>query len=175
MKPETYRRVYLWFTARPAALAALRFLTRQLPLFIGCMYGVLLGRLGWVWYGAARAGDGGAAAADFWQAVLVPAVTLALGSALRRVVDAPRPYDDPAFVPLVEKETAGRSLPSRHALSAAVIAVMWWHALPAAGWLLAAAAAGVCATRVLAGVHSVRDVAAGAALGAACGLLAVLR
>ncbi len=175
MKPEAYRKIYVWFTARPAALAVLCFFTRQLPLFVGSMYGVLLARLGWGWYAAARGGACGAEAASFWQAAAVPAVTLLVGSLLRRWIDAPRPYDDPAFTPLVEKETTGKSLPSRHALSAAVITVVWWRYSMPVGVLMAVITAAVCATRVLAGVHSVRDVTAGAVLGFACGMLFFLR
>ena len=94
---------------------------------------------------------------------------------LRRVIDAPRPYDDPAFAPLLEKETKGQALPSRHALSAAVITAVWWRYSVPAGVLMAAVTAAVCATRVLAGVHTVRDVAAGAALGFGMGLALLLR
>ncbi len=175
MKPSQYRKVYAWFTARPAALRALRFFTKMLPLFVGLSYGVLLARLGWGWYTAVQRAADGAAAAAFWQAVLIPAATLALGTVLRRVIDAPRPYDDPAFTPLLEKETKGQALPSRHALSAAVITAVWWRYSVPAGVLMAAVTAAVCATRVLAGVHTVRDVAAGAALGFGMGLALLLR
>ena len=48
-------------------------------------------------------------------------------------------------------------------------------ALYIVGVLMAVITAAVCATRVLAGVHSVRDVTAGAVLGFACGMLFFLR
>lgn len=168
MTPERYAGIYRWFTARPGARAALRRANRLLPLATAACYGVLLAVLG---VRAAHAAAYPDAAAALVRAVLVPALALAGGSLLRRWINAPRPYDRPGFVPLLEKETQGRACPSRHALSAGVIAAVWWPVSPAAGALALALALCVCAVRVLAGVHSVRDVAFGVLLGFACGVL----
>ena len=70
---------------------------------------------------------------------------------------------------LVPKETHGKSFPSRHALSAAVLAAVWCYFYPAAGACMVVVALLICALRVLAGAHYVRDVAAGALLGFALG------
>ena len=85
------------------------------------------------------------------------------------------------------KETHGKSFPSRHALSAAVLAAEWSYFNPAAGACKVVVAllnsalrelAGACslvvvlcsgALRGLAGGDFVRDVAAGALLGFALG------
>ena len=75
----------------------------------------------------------------------------------------------PGFTPLVPKETHGKSFPSRHALSAAVLAAVWCYFYPAAGACMVVVALLICALRVLAGAHFVRDVAAGALLGFALG------
>ena len=181
MKRSAYRRryarVYAWFTARPAALAVLRGATRVLPLAVAVCYGVLLARQGLAWYRATRwsvlftAAEADAAGALFRSVLLVPAAALLLGTLLRRCINAPRPYDAPGFTPLLEKETKGRSFPSRHALSAGVIAAAWLAVFPPMGLVLLVLAAGVCLTRVLAGVHYPLDVAAGLLLGLAFGLL----
>ena len=119
MRPDRYAVIYRWFAARPAALTALRLANRWLPLASAGAYALLLALLGVRL--AAGAGDMGLLA----RAVLVPGAVFGGGSVLRAVLDRPRPYQQPGFVPLLPKETLGRSFPSRHALSAAVIAAAW--------------------------------------------------
>ena len=159
MGPQQYRKVYTWFAARPAAWTALRLANRLLPWVSAGAYLALLGLLAARW----AAGEGGG-----WllaKSVLAPGAAFVGGSALRAALDRPRPYQQPGFTPLVPKATRGRSFPSRHALSGAVIAMVWLPVCPAAAAALAAVDLALCALRVLAGVHFVRDVAAGAALG----------
>ena len=113
------------------------------------------------------------AALDFMQliarAVFVPAFVFLGGTLLRARLNFPRPYEQPGFTPLVEKETRGQSFPSRHALSAAVLAAVWLSFYPAVGGVMVAVTVAICVLRVLAGVHFPRDVLAGAALGFALG------
>lgn len=154
-----YRAVRAWFLARPAALWALRAANRLLPALAGFVYLALLS-----WLALGQNGR-------FWRAAGVPAAAFALGSALRAALNRPRPYEVYGLAPLVSKETKGRSFPSRHLLSAAVIAAACWWACPPLGPAMALIAALLAPARVLAGVHFVRDVAAGAALGALLGWL----
>lgn len=63
----------------------------------------------------------------------------------------------------------GQSFPSRHAASAAVIALAGWYINPSLGGMLTAVCAAICVVRVLAGVHHPRDIAAGLALALAVG------
>ena len=120
---------------------------------------------------------GGAILADMWYRrnararALVPGITFWVGTALRTRLDRPRPYDQPGFTPLVQKDTHGRSFPSRHALSAAVLAMVWLYFYPAVGWCMIVIALLIAVVRVLTGVHHIRDVAAGLALGFACGFV----
>ena len=72
---------------------------------------------------------------------------------------------DPGFVPLVAKETKGHSFPSRHALSASVLVMVWMYFYPKAGWMMVGITVLICVGRVLTGVHHIRDVVGGAALG----------
>ena len=110
-----------------------------------------------------------AAALDFMQliarAVFVPAFVFLGGTLLRARLNFPRPYEQPGFTPLVPKETHGKSFPSRHALSAAVLAMTWLRFFPAVGVAMVIITLLICALRVLVGVHSVPDVLFGAALG----------
>lgn len=168
MSPERYSRVYRWFAARPAARAALAACTRFLPLAQAGMYLALLGLL------AARTAAGEDCMQMLARAVLVPGAVFVGGSALRAALNRPRPYQQPGFTPLLPKETGGKSFPSRHALSGAVIAMAWLPVNPAVAGVLTVSALAICVTRVLAGVHWVRDVAAGAALGLGLGALGML-
>jgi membrane-associated phospholipid phosphatase len=177
MAPERYQTIYKWFTARPAAKRALLIADTAVPLFLAVLYGILLGRFGLAWYTAAALLDEAPAAACgkmFWRVVLIPAVTLAGGTLLRNRLNFPRPYAQPGFTPLKQKEGDGCSLPSRHALSAGVIASVWTCTEPAWCPLFLVLLACVCVLRVLVGVHDIRDVVSGAALGFACGLLMLL-
>ena len=165
MSPAQYQKIRAWFEARPAALRALRALDRGLPWVTAASYGVLLAVLGARW--AATAQD----MQQLARAVLVPAAAFLGCGWLRRVLDCPRPYQQPGFEALVPKKTRGRSFPSRHAVSGAVIAMAWLPVCPLWAAVLAAVDAAICAERVVAGVHTAGDVLAGAALGFAVGCL----
>lgn len=103
------------------------------------------------------------------RSVFVPGLTFWGGTLLRDKLNWPRPYEQPSFEPLVHKETRGHSFPSRHALSAAVLSMVWMRFYPAVGWVMVGITALICLMRVLTGVHYPRDVLCGAALGFALG------
>lgn len=168
MRPDRYAVIYRWFAARPAALTALRLANRWLPLASAGAYALLLALL------AVRLAAGAGDMDLLARAVLVPGAVFGGGSVLRAVLNRPRPYQQPGFTPLLPKETEGKSFPSRHALSGAVIAMAWLPVNPAVAGVLTVSALAICITRVLAGVHWVRDVAAGAALGFGLGALGML-
>ena len=168
MRPQQYRKVYDWFTARPAALRALRLTGRALPVLFAGAYLALLGLL------AAGTAAGVYPMRLAARAVLGPGAVFGGGSALRAALDRPRPYQQPGFVPLLPKDTQGKSFPSRHVLSGAVIAAAWLPVSPAAAGLLAALTAALGVQRVLAGVHTPADAAAGALLGFGLGALGML-
>jgi hypothetical protein len=109
------------------------------------------------------------AALDFMvliaRSVFVPGLVFWGGTLLRSRLHFPRPYEQPGFTPLVAKESRGHSMPSRHALSAAVLAAVWLYFYPAAGCVMVGIALLICCLRVLTGVHHVRDVVCGFVLG----------
>ena len=135
---------------------------------------VLLVLLNLQWFRLLRGGLD-QTALDFMQciarAILVPGFVFLGGTLLRKKLNFPRPYEQPGFTPLVEKETHGQSFPSRHALSAAVLAAVWLSFYPAVGGVMVAVTVSICVLRVLAGVHFPRDVIAGALLGFSLGIV----
>ena len=171
MDPEQYHALRDWLDARPTARELVIAANHWLPAVPFLCYPVLLVILNLHWFALLRTGS--PAALDFMQtiarAILVPGVTFWFGTVLRRRLNRPRPYEQPGFVPLVAKETKGCSFPSRHALSAAVLAMVWLYFYRPFGVIMVCIALLICLLRVLAGVHFIRDVAAGAALGFVCG------
>lgn len=107
----------------------------------------------------------------FWRALLVPGISFFLVSLVRQWINAPRPYETLEIDPLIHKDTRGKSLPSRHVFSMFVIAMTFLWILPPVGVLLLICGGVLAAVRVIGGVHYLRDVAAGAAVGTAAGLL----
>lgn len=164
MSPAAYQKLTARLNTHPGLKRAVIFTDRWLPALPFVCYPVLLALL------FARGLAGG-----YWggllRAVAVPGFAFCFGTFLRKKLNFSRPYEQSGFEPLVKKATHGQSFPSRHALSAAVLAMAWLRFYPAAGCVMAAAALIICVLRVITGVHYVRDVAAGAALGAALGLL----
>ena len=105
------------------------------------------------------------------RVIVVPAITFALITYLRERYNAPRPYELYDIDPIIIKDTAGKSMPSRHVASAVIIAfaLSWVHL----DWGVIAfvASAIVAFTRIVGGVHFPRDVMAGAAIAAVCGIV----
>ena len=174
MTPERYKRLTDWLEGHPALRESIILLNRWLPLVPFVCYPVLLVLLNLRWFTMLTIGRGGGAL-DFMQVIarasLGPGLAFWLGTILRARLNFPRPYEQPGFVPLVSKETHGNSCPSRHALSAAVLGMVWLYFYPAVGVVMLAIAALICLLRVLSGAHFVRDVLAGAAFGLTFGFV----
>lgn len=107
---------------------------------------------------------------NFLQALAVPAVGFVLVSLMRRAINEPRPYEACGIEKLIDKDTQGKSFPSRHSFSIAVIGMCWLRYVPAAGTLILLASLVMAWARVLAGVHYPRDVVCGLSLGVLAGL-----
>ena len=141
-------------------MRALRVLNRGI---VGVFYAAYAVLLGW------------ACATDPWKLAPLSGV-VALGfaavSAYRSCLNAPRPYERCAISPLIVRDGAGESFPSRHAFSAFAIAASWFAAAVPVALALLAVAALLAVCRVLGGVHFPRDVIAGALVGVAVGGLA---
>ena len=147
MTPERYKKLTDWLEGHPALREGIILLNRWLPLVPFVCYPALLLLLNLRWFAMLRVGRGGGAL-DFMQviarAILVPGLAFWMGTLLRARLNFPRPYEQPGFVPLVPKSTRGNSCPSRHALSAAVLGMVWLYFYPAVGVGMLTIAALIC-------------------------------
>ena len=168
--PEGYTawhaRVSAWWRAKPGRAKALDRTCKVLKYACYLLYPALLVMLAWEWV---RNGCVGMPR-DFLQALAVPALGFVLVSLMRRAINEPRPYEACGIEKLINKDTQGKSFPSRHSFSIAVIGMCWLRYVPAAGILILLASLVMAWARVLAGVHYPRDVACGLALGVVAGL-----
>lgn len=107
--------------------------------------------------------------------VLISAfVGFVLVSLMRRLINAPRPYELYTFYDEKPKERAGRSFPSRHVYSAFAIATLTFFVSSVTGIILTVLALAMCVCRVLLGIHFIRDVVCGALIGVIAGLIGLL-
>lgn len=102
--------------------------------------------------------------------VLIPAASFLLVSIFRSRHSAPRPYEQLDIRPLLEKETKGKSFPSRHVFSAFMIGMTFFSISKPLGIAIGMLGVLLSYIRVVGGVHFPKDVAAGALLGIVLGL-----
>ncbi len=159
MTPEKYKQIKSWFEERPIAYAMLKATQKGLTLLVYIAYGLLIL---WTWFFMPE---------KILKVILVPAFTFVSGSAIRKGINAPRPYEVMQMAPLIKKETKGKSFPSRHVFCASVIAVAFFYTLPPVGTLMTVIALVIAGSRVLAGVHWPKDVIAGLLYGGIVGLI----
>lgn len=102
---------------------------------------------------------------------VVPAIVFVVVTALRVAIGEARPYEQFDIDALVQKDTHGKSMPSRHMASAVVIAcaLAWLNA--GLGAVALCCCAVVAFTRIVGGVHFPRDIVAAAAIAAAIGIV----
>ena len=98
-----------------------------------------------------------------WRAILVPAVSFVGLSIVRKIINAPRPYEKFDMPPVLEKDTKGKAFPSRHVFSVFIIAMTIFYEHPGAGVMLGIIGLLLGIVRVLVGVHEPKDIAAGRA------------
>ena len=107
----------------------------------------------------------------FVPALLIPGISFVLLSIFRDKVNAPRPYEVFEIQPVINKKTSGHSFPSRHIFSVFVIATTVFYFFHCAGLIIGVVGIILAATRILGGVHFIKDVAAGAVCGIAAGII----
>ena len=85
--------------------------------------------------------------------VFIPASGFVILSFLRKKINAPRPYEEWTIKPLLDRDSPGQSMPSRHVFSATIISMACMHASLPIGMICLTLSAFLGLVRVLGGVH----------------------
>ena len=93
--------------------------------------------------------------------LFIPASGFVILSLLRKKINAPRPYEVWEIVPLLDRDSPGQSMPSRHVFSATIISMACLHASLTMGMICLTLSAFLGLVRVLGGVHFPKDVLVG--------------
>ena len=103
--------------------------------------------------------------------VFVPASGFVILSLFRKKINAPRPYEEWDIKPLLDRDSPGQSMPSRHVFSATIISMACLHASLSVGVILLVLSALLGLVRVLGGVHYPKDVVVGYICGLVWGVI----
>ena len=95
-------------------------------------------------------------------------------SLVRKLINAPRPYQVYDFFTDPPREKKGNSFPSRHAFSAFAIGTLCLFINPVFGIITLVLGLVMCFCRVALGIHFVRDLLCGALIGVCSSLVAAL-
>ena len=93
--------------------------------------------------------------------LFIPASGFVILSFLRKKINAPRPYEEWTIKPLLDRDSPGQSMPSRHVFSATIISMACMHASLTIGMICLTLSAFLGLVRVLGGVHFPKDVVVG--------------
>ena len=93
--------------------------------------------------------------------LFIPASGFVILSFLRKKINAPRPYEEWDIKPLLDRDSPGQSMPSRHVFSATIISMACMHASLTMGMICLTLSAFLGLVRVLGGVHYPKDVVVG--------------
>lgn len=137
----------------------LKILYKWLPVVTFVAYPILL-IYAWFWQNE-----------SFFKVLIVPASVFVFVSILRKLINEKRPYETYGVDSLFGKTTKGQSMPSRHTASAFIIAMSFLYVNFDIGITFLIVATMIMISRILAGVHYVRDVLVGAGISVLCGLI----
>lgn len=149
---ESYRKWEQWFRRKPVRIRLLKIAGKLLTGAVYVAYPLLLCLL--TTYSPER----------LVRAIAVPLAVFLVTTAVRKGINAPRPYEYSGITPLIPKSTKGNSCPSRHTACAFVIALAWCFGYPSFGTAMVVIAATIALSRPLIGVHYPLDVLFGAAI-----------
>ena len=108
---------------------------------------------------------------EWFKLVLIPLFTLIVATMMRLVINEQRPYEKYGIESVFGKKTEGNSMPSRHTVSAVVIAMTFLYVNVPLGIIALIAAFLIVLSRVQAGAHFLRDVIVGLMIGMCAGQL----
>lgn len=150
MTRDLYRKMTQPFREQPKRAKSLHRANRILTAIVFVAYPVLLV---WLYFRMPQ---------NLVRSILVPLDGFIIVSVFRYLVNRRRPYEAFELAPVIPKDTSGKSFPSRHVFSAAIIAFTFLATpgMNALGILLIFCTIGIAVIRVISGVHYISDVIA---------------
>lgn len=106
--------------------------------------------------------------------LIILGVSYVLVSIFRKKINAPRPYELYSFYEVPPKSKRGVSFPSRHVFLVFAISTLCFPLLPLPSLILLLFAVTQAVSRVLLGIHFIRDVVCGAILGVLSSVIGLL-
>lgn len=146
---QIYEDITSFFKNNKAANTLLKIVYKYLPLIIFICYPI---GIVWVFFKQSEI---------FFQFVLVPLGVFLMVTALRKLINEQRPYERYGIEPVFAKDTKGKSMPSRHTASAFIISMAMLRVNLYLGIGFFAVSFVIMISRVLSGVHYIRDVVVG--------------
>lgn len=160
MNEQNYRIISEWFRKKEMRLKIFNTIYKLLPLIVVASYsGIIL-------YAFLYMNK-----YEMVRVISVPLATFLFCTIIRCVINEERPYEAMNINPLIKKDKKGQSFPSRHTLSATIIAMCGLYVNVTVGSVLAAISVIIAIIRPVAGVHYIKDVAAGLIMGIVCGVI----
>lgn len=156
---NTYKKMTDYFKSNQSVNLVLKIIYKYLPYIVFASYPILLA---YVWFCINDL---------FLKILLVPAGVLMLVSLLRIIINEKRPYEKFSIESVFAKSTSGKSMPSRHTASAFIIAMAFMRVsiLLSSAFIIISII--IAASRVLAGVHYIKDVIVGALISIIAGVV----
>lgn len=147
--------------------------SKKISAFLKCVsvISVLLGILGFFITLYLAYQDGIITAVKLLALSAAPFLVVTL---FRRYFNAPRPYELYGFYEKKPKNKCGKSFPSRHVFSSFIIATFALYYSVPMGTVLYILSVLLAVSRVLLGIHFIRDCTAGALIGIASGVIGIL-
>lgn len=158
---EWYRNISSRLTSRPILLFLLRSFNRLMTVVMPMIYLTLLATT-YLQQGFGK---------QVLMYVFIPASGFVILSLFRKKINTPRPYEEWDIKPLLDRDSPGQSMPSRHVFSATIISMACLHASLSVGVILLVLSALLGLVRVSGGVHYPKDVVVGYICGLVWGVI----
>ncbi len=162
MNEERYAKISNWFRDNEKRMKILNILYKGLPTVTMVEYVVLV--IFEIFQGKGKM-------EEIIRVIIVPLITFGICTTARKVVNEKRPYEAMNITPLIKKDKKGQSFPSRHVLSATIIAMASMYVNVRLGIIMMLISVAIAVIRPVAGVHYIRDVIGGLIIGIVCGVM----
>ena len=153
MNKQRYHKIEEFFTKHSNLYNILKISYKLLPAIIFTSYILFIIILAFI-YGIINT--------IYLKVVLVPLCVFVTVSIFRKLFNLQRPYEKMKITPLIPKDKKGQSFPSRHVASGFIISMAFLYVNPILGIIFIVISFLIALTRVLSGVHFIKDVIAGA-------------